>query len=393
MAAKDAVEFDTSSALALQRYGVSATFATTNLPKPQCSMAAIVYTGRERKEWEQSLNKVGGTGASIIETTIYLFRDLNSKDDCSQEMGIQTRRIPDSAFTAASIWANDEDHKPYRAKLHDQSHPGWCSAESSPVSDYLQVDLGSVKAVTGLAIQGHGIGNGQDYVTKFKIDYSTDGSNWLTYKDPDGTNARVFDGIQRLEKVETRVNWFKRTMMRYFRIVPTARLSTVTCLRIELYGCSPQVPIFEFDDKKNEPLDVLALNKTSLTVHYTVPVKSKSLIGISTSADNQTLDSNIDQLHFKKVNASITHDNGTTQSIATTTTTNQLTKIDSSASVDFNIEQPNYYSFNVDYNFQVLLQFSCNNMTIKFYCKFPHRFINSFGNRALCVPQVGAKEK
>ena len=374
MAARDAVEFDASSALALQRYGVSAAFANTNLPKPQCSMAAIAYTGGERKEWEQSVNKVGETGPSIIETTIYLLRELNGKDDCSQEMGIQARRIPDSAFTAESTWANDENHKPYRAKLHDQSHPGWCSVANAPVSEYLQVDLGSVKAIAGLAIQGHGTGNGKDYITGFTIDYSADGSNWLAYKDIDGTNAKIFDGIQRLEKTETRVNWFNRTMIRYFRIVPTARVSTITCLRIELYGCTPQIPIFEFDDKKNEPLETLAFGKNSLTVHYTIPMKSKATIEMSTAADNETLDINIDQLHFRNINASITHDYGTNQSIATmtttttTTTTNPLNKIDSSASADFNIDQSHYYSFNVDYNYQVQFHFLCN-MTIKLYCK------------------------
>ena len=159
MAVKDAVTFDSSSAQALQRYGVSATFATTSLPKPQCSMAAIAYTGKERKEWEMSVNKVGGTGASIIEKTIHVFRDLDGSDDCSQEMGIQTKKIPDSAFTAKSIFGNDAGHYPHRARLNEKMYPGWCSTSNSPVSDYLQVDLGTVKILTGLAIQANFITN------------------------------------------------------------------------------------------------------------------------------------------------------------------------------------------------------------------------------------------
>ena len=361
MASRDAVEFNASSALALQRYGVSATFATTKLPKARCSMAAIAYTGGERKRWEQSMNKVGGTEASIIETIIYLFRDLRGKDDCSQEMGVQTRRIPNSAFTAKSTWHNDERHKPYRAKLHEQLHPGWCSGANSPVTDYLQIDLGSIKILTGLAMQGHGMANGHHYITKFSIVYSENGSTWISYKDIGTNNIKEFDGIRRLEKIETRVNRFHRTKLRYFRILPSARVTTtttVTCLRVELYGCTPEIPILKSDSEKNEPLHILALNTNSLTVHYTVPIKSKAMIEISTAADNQTLDNKIDQMHFKKATVSITHDNGTTQynQGRARMITNQSSKIDSSASVDFNIDQPNYYSFNIDYTFEV----SCN---------------------------------
>ena len=363
MVAANAVIFDASSALALQRYGVSASFATASLPSPRCSMAAIVYTGGDRKRWEQSINKAGGTGASIIQTTIYLFRDLRGKDDCSKEMGIQTRRIPDSAFTAPSTWFNQDDHKPYQARLHEQSCPGWCSGADSPLSDYLQIDIGSVKILTGLAMQANALYLGHHYITKFSIQYSTDGSTWSYYKDAGSASKKVFDGIRRLEPIETRVNWFYRTKTRYIRIIPTARVTSetgkATCLRIELYGCTPKIPIFKYDSKKNEPLDILASNTNSLTVQYTVPIKSKAMIEISTAADNQTLDNKIDQMHFKKATASLTHDNGTTQSnqgIATLIT-NQLSKIDSSASVDFNIDQPNYYSFNVDYSYRVSLHF------------------------------------
>ena len=359
LVAANAVRLDASSALALQRYGVSASFATANLPSPRCSMAAVAYSGGDRKEWEQSINKGTGGGPSIIETIIYLFRDLQGKDDCSQEIGIQKRRFPDSAFTSQSTWYNNDHFRPYRAKLHDQSYPGWCSAAGTPVSHYLQIDLGSVKTVTGLAIQGHGTHLGANYITKFSIEYSTDGTNWLTYKDFGSISTKVFDGIRRLEVIETRLNWFHRTMMRHFKIIPSARISSINCLRIELYGCTSQTPIFEYDGRTNKRLDILALNTNSLTVHYTVPIKSEAMIEILTAADNQTLDNKIDQMHFKKVTASITHDNGTIQSyqgIATTTTTNQFNKIDSSASIDFNIDQPNYYSFNADYNYQVFLQ-------------------------------------
>ena len=358
MAVKDGVAFDSSSAQALQRYGVSATFATTSLPKPRCSMAAIAYTSDERKEWEMSVNKVGGTGASIIEKTIHIFRELDGSDDCSQEMGIQTKKIPDSAFTATSIWHNYASHSPYRARLQQNSYPGWCARKNSPVSDYLQVDLGSVKILTGLAIQAHPLFHGHHYVTKFIIDYSIDGLTWLSYKEISSSSTKVFDGIQRMEVIETRFNWFHRINVRYFKIIPSARvtdISKTTCLRIELYGCSPQTPIIQEVNSKNTNHELLGIYSNSFTIYYTVPVQSKPIFEISTAADNTSLHNSIDQVHIREVTSSTTYDNGTVQLNhgVVNIQTNKSTKIDSCATVEFNTAEPNYYTFGIDYTYQV----------------------------------------
>ena len=367
MSVKDGVAFDASSATALQRFGVSATFATTSLPKSRCSMAAVAYTGEERKEWEQSINKVGGTGASVIEKTIYIFRELDGRDDCSQEMGIQSRKIPDSAFSANSIWDNDAIAFPYRARLQETSYAGWCAGRNAPVSDYLQIDLGTMKILTGLAIQAHGMYYGLHYVTKFTIEFSSDGSTWVSYKDIGSSNTKVFDGIRRQEQLETRVNWFDRTMIRYFRIVPSARVTestASTCIRMELYGCTPKVPIFQHDDNKISNLNILATYSNSLTVYYSVPTQSNPKIEISTSADNKTLNHNIDQHHIRKIDSSITYDNGTVDANGGNVEiqTNELNKIDSYATIGYNTAEPNYYIFNVDYNYQV----SNKNTLLKF---------------------------
>ena len=362
MAVKDAVTFDSSSAQALQRYGVSATFATTSLPKSQCSMAAIAYTGKERKEWEMSVNKVGGEGASIIEKTIHIFRELDGSDDCSQEMGIQTKKIPDSAFAARSFWYNYASHSQYRARLQQNSYPGWCAERNAPVSDYLQVDLGSVKILTGLAIQAHSTNYGKHYVTKFTIDYSIDGSTWLSYKEIGSSNTKVFDGIRRAEVIETRFNWFQRINVRYFKIIPSARVteSATTCLRIELYGCSPQTPIIQEVNSKNTNHELLGIYSNSFTIYYTVPVQSKPIFEISTAADNTSLHNSIDQVHIREVTSSTTYDNGTVQLNhgVVNIQTNKSTKIDSCATVEFNTAEPNYYSFVIDYNYQVSIESS-----------------------------------
>ena len=357
MAVKEAVIFDSSSAKALQRYGVSSTFATTNVKNISLSMAAIAYTGGERKDWEMSVNKEGGTKASIIEKTIHIFRDLDGKDDCSQEMGIQTGKIPDSAFSAKSIWDNDNRYYPHRARLNGKLFPGWCSRRNSRVSDYLQVDLGKVETLTGLAIQGSMSNQSTSYVTKFSLEYSTDGSTWLSYKDISSSYPMVFDGIHRMESIETRVNWFHRIMARYFKIVPSARVigDVRTCLRIELYGCTQNSPIFVHDYGNSANYEALGEYSNSFTVHSTVPAESKSIIEISTAADNKTLENNIDQLEIQNVTGSIEHENGTLEINAgiVNIIKNQSTKADSSATIEFKKMESNYFKFNVNYNYKV----------------------------------------
>ena len=359
MSVRDSVTLDKSSAMVLQRFGVSATFATTSLPKSRCSMATVAYTGGERKEWEQSINKVGGTGASVIEKTIYIFRELDGRDDCSQEMGIQSRKIPDSAFSAKSIWNNDAGHFPNRARLHNRRYSGWCSAKDSPVTDYLQVDIGTVKLLTGIAIQGDGLFNGVNYVTKFVIDYSTDGSTWVTYKDIGSSNTRVFDGIRRKGQWETGINWFNRTMARYIRIIPSARETSisVSCIRMELYGCTPKVPIFQHGGNDSPSREIQGTYSNSLTLHYTAPAMSHAILELSTAP--ASLHVKIDQVHFLNVNASITSDGALgTNEVTVKMKANQTIKTDPVAIVEHKAMKPSCHALNVDYKFMVSIHSS-----------------------------------
>ena len=358
MAVQGSVSFSTGAALALQRFGVSASFATTSLPNSHCSMATISYTGKERKTWEKSVNKRDCVGASIIEKTIFIFRDLSGRDDCSQEMGVQSRKIPISGFTARSIYTGEKSrHMPYQARLHLRLHPGWCSQIYALVSDFLKIDLGTVKILTGLAIQGHGTYHGHHYITKFSLDYSIDGYKWLFYTDIGSQSKKVFDGIRRLEVIETRLNWFQRTMMRFIKIVPSARVSAnmMTCVRMELYGCTPQTPIFIEDDKGDLNMNIQEVYTKSLKVHYSVPKETKVVFEMSTAADDKTLSTIVDQVNFKKMNGSIVHDNGTveTNSGMVKIPQDETTKVDTSAKIEFNAAEANYFVFNTNYNFQV----------------------------------------
>lgn len=354
MAVKDAVYIDGPLAEALQKYGVSASFATTALPKSRCSMAAIAYTDDERKPWEESVTKPDCVGASVIEKTIYAFRDLHGKDDCSLEMGLQTVRVPNSAFSGSSVWGNDVYHMPYRARLHYHG-PGWCSGHLTPITHYLQIDLGTVKDLTGIAIQSHGLDGGHHYITKFNVEYSTDNTNWAFYTGA-GNSKVEFSGIRIKQTGETRLNWFQRIEVRSLRLHATARVTfaQTTCVRLELYGCTPLSPVFS--ERNKGSLRVLDAKENSFKVKHTLGYPSNAVFAISTSADDKTLGATIDQINFKKVDGKLRFQNGT---IASDLDTSKLipnadSGIPSTATVEFNALGDSYYIFSIESLFQVI---------------------------------------
>ena len=344
MASKGAVSFDVSTASALQRYGVSARFATTNLPKFHVSMATVAFTGPERKDWERSVHNVDATGALTLEINIYSFRDANGKDDCTNEIGVQTRRFPNSRFFAESSWKDRSDHGPSRARLHHKT-AGWCSKENAPVSEFLQIDLGTVKILTGIAIQANGK-HGYHHVTKFKLQYTVDMVSWSHYVNKENI-PNVFDGLKQHGKIETRVNWFRRTMVRLLRIVPTARESDagITCLRVELFGCSTERPIFR-NEVAHYDEDV-CFNK-SLSIHYSVPSPSILTFGLSASADNESLATSIDS-QITSMSGYYLCDNGNAgvESTSMFTSKNNETNMDRAGFLQFKILNPSDYTFNI----------------------------------------------
>ena len=306
MAIQDAVVVNTFLATALQKYGVSATMATPNIPKPRVSMATIAYTGSERKDWEATVNKVGGQGASKLNTKIKIFREL-AVGDCGEEMGLRTGQLPDSRFTAKSIYSTS--HLPHFARLH---HPtrSWCSAKSS-LSDWLQIDLGVVKLISGLAIQPMVERSIMHPVKRFYIQYSLDCANWNTYNDIVSGSRKEFVGCENLLN-EVRVNWFIRMPMRCVRIIPLARQTDLDthCIRMELYGCEPKGPIFKNDKFRASPQYIQDDVHNQLSFYGISPPSKQSVIRITTAASNTTLAENPEQVHAFNSIAELRTNNG-----------------------------------------------------------------------------------
>ena len=99
--------------------------------------------------------------------------------------------IPDGKISASSEW--DPKHAAKQARLHFPGGPGIAGSWSSRQNDanqWLQIDLGIQNAkVTGLATQGRA--NANQWVTKYKLQYSHDGVNFYYYKEQGQGVAKV----------------------------------------------------------------------------------------------------------------------------------------------------------------------------------------------------------
>ena len=119
-------------------------------------------------------------------------------EDCLKKpVGISDQfKIPDNQMTASS--QHDTGCcKPAYGRLNGDRGDGWCAKEKrNRKDDWLQVDLGTTIEVCAIATQGDI--NGNEWVTDFKLSYSSDAQNWTPYNDANGeemvrVTPRYFD--------------------------------------------------------------------------------------------------------------------------------------------------------------------------------------------------------
>ena len=101
--------------------------------------------------------------------------------------------IPDDRMTASSIASTS--YQPFYGRLNGKrgAFGVWCSKSGSDRTDYLQVDLASVKTVCAVATQGSGRGTSR--VTSYKLQFSLDGSSFTTYRENNVVKVRKFTDL------------------------------------------------------------------------------------------------------------------------------------------------------------------------------------------------------
>ncbi|XP_019619698.1 PREDICTED: lactadherin-like, partial [Branchiostoma belcheri] len=107
---------------------------------------------------------------------------VTAEQVCTYPLGMESGAIPDASITASSISVGFE---PYHGRLNGVAGVGAWAARTNTIGEWLQVDLGEMKTVTGTIIQGRS--SADQWVTSYKLQYSLDGLNWITYASSDGS--------------------------------------------------------------------------------------------------------------------------------------------------------------------------------------------------------------
>ncbi|XP_068684952.1 EGF-like repeat and discoidin I-like domain-containing protein 3 [Montipora foliosa] len=174
-----------------------------------------------------------------VDTTLYLFSRIKK---CDFNLGMESGLISDLQIGASSRW--DINNGPSQGRLNykeTKSKAGAWVAACNDVNQWLQICLGNA-IITRVATQGrnhnswpHGVHN--QWVTKYKLQYSNDGVTFQYYKEQ--RVVKEFTGnSDRDTVVENVLN--SPIEMKFIRFQPTAWHCHIS-MRVELYGCREDV--------------------------------------------------------------------------------------------------------------------------------------------------------
>ncbi|XP_019739469.1 coagulation factor VIII isoform X2 [Hippocampus comes] len=160
--------------------------------------------------------------------------DLNS---CSYPLGLRSGLISD--ITASSYRSSMlRTWSPTLARLHQEGRANAWRPKSNNPHEWLQVDLTSVKRITGVITQGARSYLTQMMVTEFSVSVSLDGVSWSTVLEKDSQREMIFTGNN--DPDEEALTVFERALFgRYLRIYPRGWINDIA-LRLEVLGCNTQ---------------------------------------------------------------------------------------------------------------------------------------------------------
>ena len=94
-----------------------------------------------------------------------------------QSIGVASRdAFSDSSFSASS---SKSGHEAFKGRLYGDG--AWSPSDNNNVYDYLQIDLLYEFVICAVATQGKSTAD--HWTTKYKLQLSYDGSNWVIYQE------------------------------------------------------------------------------------------------------------------------------------------------------------------------------------------------------------------
>ncbi|XP_066104109.1 discoidin, CUB and LCCL domain-containing protein 1 [Saccopteryx bilineata] len=166
-------------------------------------------------------------------------RVLFTSNGCSRSLSLET----DGQIGAAASWQwvdefGEQVHwSPGRARLQDQGS-SWSLGDSSKnhkQQEWLEIDLGEEKKITGIRTTESTQPNFNFYVKSFVMNFKNNNSKWRTYKGIVTNEKKVFRGNFNFRDPVTN-NFIPPIVARYVRVVPQTWHQRIA-LKVELIGC------------------------------------------------------------------------------------------------------------------------------------------------------------
>ncbi|XP_063070058.1 coagulation factor V [Engraulis encrasicolus] len=158
-------------------------------------------------------------------------------DGCSVPLGMKSGDIGDQKITASSTASNwyAGTWEPWLARLDKQGTVNAWQAKNNDLNQWLQVELRTVKKITGIFTQGAKSLGTRMYVTAYTLQYSKDGLRWTKYTDDPDYEMKEFEG--NTDNNEHKRNYiYPPIFAKFIRIVPKRWEKAIT-MRLELLGC------------------------------------------------------------------------------------------------------------------------------------------------------------
>ncbi|XP_072434690.1 neuropilin-2-like isoform X2 [Chiloscyllium punctatum] len=159
-------------------------------------------------------------------------KDTADSYQCNSPLGMESGQISNMQITASSSYTFG-NWDATQGRLNYQVN-GWTPNEDT-VREWIQVDLGILKIVTGIATQGAiSVDTAKTYfVSTYKLEVSSNGEDWMVYRQ--GKNHKLFpantDGNEVVLNTLT-----PPVLARFVRIRPQIWKNGIS-MRFELYGC------------------------------------------------------------------------------------------------------------------------------------------------------------
>ncbi|KAL9978609.1 hypothetical protein ACROYT_G016145 [Oculina patagonica] len=171
---------------------------------------------------------------------------------CLMPVGAEDGRLPDEAFTASS--SASSGFLPNRGRLNLLPSGGkycWAAAKNDG-NQWLQVKLGSLYKIRGVATQGrHDV---IQWVTSFSLAYTADDFNWVYIRE----NSQVKTFLGNSDKTTVVKHFFSpdtRVFARSVRFHPKTWARHIL-MRVEIYGCKEESKVNpKMEEYEHEKLD------------------------------------------------------------------------------------------------------------------------------------------